>query len=74
MANYKQVNVIDRIQQLYRQGRSQRAIAAELGVSRNTVARYLASNPEPPPQAGGQSPQAATKVLPATKSGRDFAR
>lgn len=61
MANYKQVNVIDRIQQLYRQGRSQRAIAAELGVSRNTVARYLASNPEPPGQAGCHSTQAATK-------------
>ncbi|WP_307261447.1 IS21 family transposase [Oligosphaera ethanolica] len=61
MANYKQVNVIDRIQQLYRQGRSQRAIATELGVSRNTVARYLASNPEPPGQTGCHSTQAATK-------------
>lgn len=39
MANIKQVNVIERIQQLFRQGISQRCIVLGLGVSHNTLVR-----------------------------------
>ena len=55
MANIKQVNVIERIQQLYRQGASQRRIARELGVSRNTVARYAGKTPGAPVGGGSVS-------------------
>ena len=55
MANCKQVNVIDRIYQLYKQGLSQRRIASELGLSRNTVGRYLSKKPGPPVQGGSVS-------------------
>ncbi len=36
------------IQVLHQQGYSQRAIAKQLGISRNTVKKYLTSNPEEP--------------------------
>jgi len=55
MANYKQVNVIERIKQLFKQGLSQRRIASELGLSRNTVSRYLSKTPEAPVQGGSVS-------------------
>ena len=48
MANIKQVNVIERIQQFFRQGVSQRRIARELGVCRNIVARYAGKTPGAP--------------------------
>jgi transposase len=41
MSNLLKVAMIDVIHSLYRQGLSQRAIARELGVNRETVARYL---------------------------------
>jgi transposase len=67
MANIKQVNVIERIQQLFRQGVSQRRIALELGVSRNTVARYAGKTPDP--RAGDSpSPDHATPGAPFVSS------
>ena len=58
MANIKQVNVIERIQQFFRQGVSQRRIARELGVSRNTVARYAGKRPGASVGGGSVSDQA----------------
>jgi IS30 family transposase len=41
MSNLLKVAMIDLIRSLHRQGLSQRQIASELGVNRETVARYL---------------------------------
>lgn len=65
MANIKQVNVIERIQQLFRQGVSQRRIALELGVSRNTVARYAGRTPGAPVGGGSVSGHATHGVASA---------
>ena len=70
MANIKQVNVIERIQQLYRQGASQRRIARELGVSRNTVARYAGKTPGAP-VGGGSVSDHATHGVPAGPDGQN---
>ncbi|MGI5923157.1 MAG: IS21 family transposase [Lentisphaeria bacterium] len=67
MANIKQVNVIERIQQLFRQGVSQRRIARELGVSRNTVARYAGKRPGAPVWGGSVSDH-ATHGAPAARN------
>ena len=65
MANIKQVNVIERIQQLFRQGVSQRRIARELGVSRNTVARYAGKRPGASVGGGSVSDHATNGALAA---------
>ena len=70
MANIKQVNVIERIQQLCRQGVSQRRIARELGVSRNTVARYAGKTPGAP-VGGGSVSDHATHGAPAGPDGQN---
>ena len=70
MANIKQVNVIERIQQLCRQGASQRRIARELGVSRNTVARYAGKTPGAP-VGGGSVSDHATHGAPAGPDGQN---
>ena len=41
MSNLLKVAMIDLIRSLHRQGLSQRRIASELGINRETVARYL---------------------------------
>ena len=41
MSNLLKVAMIDLILSLHRQGLSQRRIASELGINRETVARYL---------------------------------
>jgi transcriptional regulator with XRE-family HTH domain len=41
MSNLLKVAMIDLILSLHRQGMSQRRIASELGINRQTVARYL---------------------------------
>ena len=70
MANIKQVNVIERMQQLCRQGASQRRIARELGVSRNTVARYAGKTPGAP-VGGGSVSDHATHGAPAAPDGHN---
>src|SRR5262245_57043957 len=49
MSNLLRVAVIDTILSLHQRGWSQRRIARELGVHRETVARYLRQAPVPKP-------------------------
>ncbi|MFN9622273.1 MAG: winged helix-turn-helix domain-containing protein [Cyanobacteriota bacterium] len=42
---------IQHMQMLFRQGCSKRRIAAELGISRNTLERYLKADPSPPKES-----------------------
>lgn len=62
MAKYKQMNLIDRIYQLKKQGLSQRRIASELGLSNNKVGRYLNKKPGTPVQGGSVSNEATHGV------------
>jgi transposase len=46
MSNLLRVAMIDLILSLHRQGLSQRRIASELGINRETVARHLSQPPD----------------------------
>ncbi|GHM31461.1 Putative transposase (identified by ISEscan HMM) [Escherichia coli] len=51
---------------LHKQGMSSRAIARELGISRNTVKRYLQAKSEPPkytPRPAVASPRMNTGII-----------
>ncbi|SQC05863.1 transposase for insertion sequence IS100 [Klebsiella pneumoniae] len=53
---------------LHKQGMSSRAIARELGISRNTVKRYLLAQSEPPKY----TPRSAVASLPWMNTGTIF--
>ncbi len=53
---------------LHKQGMSSRAIARELGISRNTVKRYLQAKSEPPKY----TPRPAVASLPRMNTGIIF--
>ena len=65
MSNLLKVAMIDIILSLHRKGWSQRRIAAELGINRETVARYLKRARAAPKPAiapsGSDSPEPAPK-------------
>src|SRR5579872_5824186 len=75
MSNLLRVAVIDTILSLHQRGWSQRRIARELGVHRETVARYLRQAPAPKPaiapigssdDASGSKPAIAPTGSPAS--------
>lgn len=72
MANQKNVAVIQSILTLYERGWSRRRIAHELGINRETVARYLTRRPaaESPPQA--DPPQAGNPAIPTAGKHEGF--
>ena len=65
MSNRLQVAMIETILSLRQRGWSQRRIARELGIDRETVARYLRQPPVPPNPAiaptGSSEPEATSK-------------
>src|SRR5437763_7993933 len=65
MANQLTMALTDTIRTLHARGRSQRRIARELGINRDTVARYLQSGDEPAKPAnapsGSDAPEAEAK-------------
>ena len=62
MSNIKSASMIQNIIRLSKQGVGQRGIARRLGISRNTVARYLAQEPGAPGLAPPQKADAAHGV------------
>ena len=62
MSNIKSASMIQNIIRLSKQGVGQRGIARKLGISRNTVARYLAQEPGAPGLAPPQKADATHGV------------
>ena len=65
MSNIKSASMIQNIIRLSKQGVGQRGIARKLGISRNTVARYLAQEPGAPDPAPSQKADATHGVAQA---------
>src|ERR1700722_13400123 len=64
MSNLLEVAMIDAILSLHRRNWSQRRIASELGINRETVARYLKQAEAAPKPANAPSGSAASEAAP----------
>jgi len=79
MSNHLKVAMIDLILSLHRKGWSQRRIATELGINRETVARYLKlarAAPKPaiaPSGSGSSGPSPKPAIAPPGSSGLEIA-
>jgi transposase len=67
MANYKSMTVIGSIIELWRRGWTKSRIAQELGIHRETVARYIRLHSEP---AGNPTTEGSKPSIPPTGSSR----